>query len=85
MHTLEILSVAASIGLFVVGGKVGASIARDVSEKSGTEYKSLWDWNGKTVWDKHKALYPESPKRGVLIRVVIASFGFLLLAGLLGR
>jgi hypothetical protein len=71
---LQIVLIVASMASFVATIAIGHSIAEDVNEKLGTEYKGVF---GKgDPWTEHLRLFPASRKRVALALALIGFFGF---------
>jgi hypothetical protein len=79
VQTVLIVVAAAS---YVATLTVGHSIAEDVNEKLGTQYKGIFVWKG-DPWTQHRRLFPSSRKRMAVALIMIGSVGLLVLVAAL--
>lgn len=76
MTRLQIVFIVTSMASFVATIAVGHSIAEDVNDKLGTEYRGVF---GKgDPWTAHQRLFPASRKRMALALTLIGWVGLLL-------
>lgn len=85
MPALEIFFWAAAVASFSSAILIDDSIAKDVSEALGTDYKGMFGLNGEKVWKEHQRLFPASRKRAALVGALVATFGSMMMGAYFGR
>lgn len=83
VHVTQILSWAAAVVCFVATITVGNSIAKDVNQALGTDYKGIWSLEGNKVWKERERLFPASRKRLLLALALVLAFSFFIATAVL--
>ena len=84
-RALQILSLAAAVASFVGTILIGNSIAKDVNETLGTDYRGIWSVSGNKIWKEHERLFPANRKRVALAIALVAAFGLFMASAFLAR